>query len=75
MSVAAFIHTARRELAHRATGGLDVTLYWDVADDGTSIDVYQASTQETISFRVPPEQALDAFHHPFAHLASSGDPR
>ena len=59
----------RRELAQRVNGGLEITLYWDPSDNVTSIDVYSMATEETISFPVPPEQALDAFYHPFAHLA------
>jgi hypothetical protein len=72
MTVATFTQTARRELAHRATGGLEVTLYWHTNDDSTSIEIHQTATEETISFFVPPERALDAFHHPFAQLASTG---
>jgi len=58
----------RRELATRASGGLEITLFWDRRDNGTSIELYHAATEQTISFRVPPKRALDAFHHPFAHL-------
>ena len=58
----------RRELAFRAGGGIEVTLYWDAADDSTSVEIYHLATEETIEFTVPREHALDAFHHPFAHL-------
>jgi hypothetical protein len=75
MSVTTFIPIARRELAHRRTGGLEITLYWDADDDSTSIEIHQTATQETIRFPVPPTRALDAFHHPFAHLASNEDER
>jgi hypothetical protein len=60
-------HT-RRELAHRVTGGLEITLYWNPHDDSTSITVHQLTSWETISFPVPRDLALHAFHHPFAHL-------
>jgi hypothetical protein len=69
MTVATLTIVARRELASRATGGLEITLYWDPRDNSTSVEVYQASTAETIAFPVPADRALDAFHHPFAHLA------
>jgi hypothetical protein len=68
MSIAALTEIARRELARRVNGGLEITLYWHPDDNGTSIDIRHATTDETISFRVPPGRALDAFHHPFAHL-------
>jgi len=59
---------SRRELAFRSGGGIEVTLYWDAEEDSTSVEIYHLATEETILFAVPREQALDAFHHPFAHL-------
>jgi hypothetical protein len=65
----------RRELAQRVSGGLEITLYWWAADNSTSIEVRQTDSGEIMAFAVPPEWALDAFYHPFAHLAlSAGDP-
>ena len=58
---------SRRELAFRSGGGIEVTLYWDTADDSVSVEVRQPETAETIAFLVPRGQALDAFHHPFVH--------
>jgi hypothetical protein len=69
MSISTLTASARRELARRVNGGLEITLYWHPDDDGTSIDVHQTATEETISFPVPADRALDAFHHPFVHLA------
>ena len=60
----------RRELAFRASGGLEITLYWDAEAGCTSVEVHQPATNETIAFEVAREDALDAFHHPFAHIAS-----
>lgn len=59
----------RRELARRVNGGLEITLYWNIRDDSTTIELHHTDTAETIAFPVPAERALDAFHHPFAHLA------
>ena len=59
---------ARHELARRVNGGLEITLFWDRRDNSTSIEIHHAATDETICFRVPSGRALDAFHHPFAHL-------
>jgi hypothetical protein len=69
MSISTLTTAARRELAHRVNGGLEITLYWHPDENGTSIDIHQAETEETISFPVPADRALDAFHHPFVHLA------
>ena len=68
MSTTATTDTTRRELARRVSGGLEVTLFRNVRDGSTSIELRHAAIKEPISFRVPPERALDAFHHPFAHL-------
>jgi hypothetical protein len=65
----------RRELAHRVSGGVEITLYWSAAENSTTIEVWQPDSGETLAFAVPPELALDAFYHPFAHLAlTSGVP-
>ena len=61
----------RLELDHRAGGGIEVTLYWSAHDNSTSIEVWQSASEETLVFDVAPEQALDAFHHPFAHLPTA----
>jgi hypothetical protein len=70
MSTTTITGASRRELATRVNGGLEITLFWDRRDNSTSIDIRHASTDETISFRVPPGRALDAFHHPFAHMGN-----
>jgi hypothetical protein len=58
----------RLELARRASGGIEVTLYWSAHDNSTSIEVWQPASEETLVFAVARDQALDAFYHPFAHL-------
>src|SRR5262249_42782140 len=58
----------RRELPYPVSRDLEITLFWDKSDNSTSIDLRHDAIDETISFRVPPAKALEAFHHPFAHL-------
>lgn len=67
-SAAVHRREGRRELAHRVTGSVAVTLYWTSDGDTTSIEIRQRSTDEAITFDVSRDRALDAFHHPFAHL-------
>lgn len=65
----------RRQLAQRSTGGLEVTLYWTAESNSTTVEIWQPATEEVIAFPVPPDNALDAFNHPFAHLpARAGEP-
>jgi hypothetical protein len=73
MNTTTLTQIGRRELARRVNGGREITLYWHAHDNSISLDVYQEATDETISFRVPRDRALDAFHHPFAHLAAQGN--
>ena len=63
----------RRELAQRVSGGIEVTLYWSPPDDSTSVEVWDAASEETLVFEVAPERALEAFYHPFTRLAASVD--
>ena len=66
-------HYTQRELAQRTSGGMEVTLYWSAHDDSTSIEIFHAATDQTLTFAVPREDALDAFYHPFAHLPAPSD--
>ena len=68
MSTTTSTGATRHELASRVNGDLEITLFWDRHDNSTSIDLRHSAIDETISFNVPPDHALDAFHHPFAHL-------
>jgi len=61
----------RRELAHRVNGGLEIRLLWSPPDNNTTIEVKQPSSDETLTFPVPRDHALEAFYHPFAHLAAA----
>ena len=63
----------RRELARRVSGGIEVALYWSPFDNSTTVEVWQATSDETLVVPVPPERALEAFYHPFAQLATSFD--
>jgi hypothetical protein len=72
MNISTICHPCR-ELARRVSGSLEVTLYWNAADDSTSIEVRQPASDETIAYPVARERALDAFHHPFAHLPFTPD--
>ena len=68
MSTTTITGATRHELARRVNGSLEITLFWDRHDNSTSIDLRHSAIDEAISFNVPPDHALDAFHHPFAHL-------
>jgi hypothetical protein len=67
---AAMTTTTPRELAHRVTDGIEVSLRWDPAADRVSVQVLDAKTDEAFEIDVrPDERALDVFHHPYAYAA------
>jgi hypothetical protein len=61
-----------RELDHRAGDGVDVFLLWNAAADRIVVAVSDARTGEAFDLTVQADQALDAFHHPFAYAAAAG---
>jgi len=63
----------RRELARRVSGGIEVALYWSPFDNSITVEVWQATSEETLVVPVAAEHALDAFYHPFAQLAAPFD--
>jgi hypothetical protein len=62
---------SRRELAHRASNGIDVRLLWNQADNTVAVSVTD-DLGESFELRVGSHEALDAFHHPYAYAALRG---
>ena len=59
---------AIRELDHRRADGIEVTLLWNAETKEVFVSVVEREGN-TLEFQVPPAQALDAFHHPYAYAA------
>ncbi|MDX6521468.1 MAG: hypothetical protein QOJ31_1480 [Gaiellales bacterium] len=57
----------RRELANRSANGIDVTLTWDSVADSVTIDVFDNGSGEAKTFAVRPDQAMNAFRHPYVY--------
>jgi hypothetical protein len=64
-------NTLRRELAHRNSNGVNVSLYWDGANNTLGLEVRDERLQDFFKLCVPSDRALDAFHHPYADRAQS----
>jgi hypothetical protein len=62
---------AIRELDHRSNDGIDVTLLWDERTNRVSLSVRDERTGESFELDVHPEDALTAFHHPYAYASRS----
>jgi hypothetical protein len=58
-----------KELDYRESDGIEVSLTWSRADGSLAVAVRDARAGEQFDFPVKPEQAWDAFQHPFAYAA------
>ena len=66
--------SVRRELDHRSTHGIDVTLSWSPARNTLYVTVVE-ETGDSFELTAAPHEALDVFNHPYAYApyrASAG---
>ena len=63
---------SRRELAHRMSNGIEVTLLWGPAKNEVVVEVIDHGAGLAFEIAVPSERALDAFHHPYAYASQQG---
>jgi len=68
MTATAF--TERRELAHRSSDGIEVTLFWTKRSNRVTIAVLDTRSGEALEFEADGSAALDAFNHPYAYAAA-----
>jgi hypothetical protein len=63
----------RTELAHRSSGGIDVTLVWVHGDAGEKAVVYVCDRWAASYFEITadPSLALEVYYHPFAYRDGS----
>ena len=59
----------RREVAHRQSNGVSVSLVWESVGDTLLLEVYDERGDEYFELPVPRDRALDAFRHPYAYRA------
>ncbi len=63
-----------QELAHRATDGFEVMLFWNEATNELTVSVSDERTGAYFELDAAPDEALDVFYHPYAHAAFTGVP-
>jgi hypothetical protein len=68
MTATAF--TDCRELAHRTSDGIEVTLFWSKSSNRVTIVVLDWHSNDRLEFEVDGNAALDAFNHPYAYAAT-----
>jgi len=61
-----------RELDFRSSDGLQVVLLWDPETNRLSVAVSDSKTGDDFEIEVSADEAMDAFHHPYAYAASQG---
>jgi hypothetical protein len=66
--------TDRRELAHRISDGIEVTLFWTKVSNRVTVEVFDSHSDEGLEFEVAGSAALDAFNHPYAYAATHTTP-
>ena len=59
----------RRELAHRTSDSIEVTLFWSKPSTQVTIAVLDTRSNEALEFEIDGSAALDAFNHPYAYAA------
>jgi hypothetical protein len=67
-NVQAIDRAKSRELAYRVTSCVEVTLLWRKLDNALTLRLVEVATSIEFEFVVRPEDALDAFNHPYAYL-------
>jgi len=55
------------ELDARHSAGIHVELLWDPRTQGVLVVAHDATSDETVTIYVEPDQALEVFRHPFAY--------
>jgi hypothetical protein len=61
--------TGFRELAYRASDGLEVALLWSERENRLAVTVSDTRAGERFVLDAENDKALDVFNHPYAHAA------
>jgi len=71
MSILTTPHPVIRELDHRTNDDLEVRLLWNSWTNQVFVAVEDLRSGELVEVTVHGTDALDAFRHPYAYVASS----
>jgi hypothetical protein len=61
-----------KELDRRLSNGIDVSLLWDERDNSVMVSVVDIRSGKSFDLEASPDNALEVFHHPYAHAARQG---
>jgi hypothetical protein len=74
MPATGIIHAPLRELAHRVSNSVEVTLYWHEHSGSLAVSVFDRNSGAYAQFAAEPDKAMHAFYHPYAYAATMGVP-
>jgi hypothetical protein len=60
------------ELAYRRGAGIEVTLLWHRTSGELTVSVTEAASGASFELPIAADEALAAFHHPYAYAAAQG---
>jgi hypothetical protein len=61
----------KRELVHRVTNGVHVTLFWSPDEDALTLEVFDEQIDEFFELELAHDCGLDAFRQPYAYLVQA----
>jgi hypothetical protein len=61
-----------KELDFRSSDGLEVSLLWEPETSRVKVSVFDVKTGDDFEIEVSSDEAIDAFHHPYAYAANNG---
>jgi hypothetical protein len=61
-----------RELAHRTSDGLEVSLLWRPRENHVTVRVLDSRTGDSFELAAGDDSPLDVFYHPYAYAAHRG---
>jgi hypothetical protein len=64
-------HSGSRELDHRESDGIAVTLVWYEDSNRVAVRLVDRREDDELELEIPAHDALDAFRHPYAYLAGT----
>ena len=65
-------HAPTRELAQRLIGGVEVVLLWHPGTNSLELTLHDLAAHAGCRVEVAPEDAIDAFYHPYVYAMTCG---
>ena len=67
--------TIKTRLAQRQNGGIEVTLLWNRSSHELTVTVVDDLSDDIFELPVAPDDALNAYYHPYAYICEKAGHR